>query len=75
MDCKVDRKQSVLHIHHFALEPSLTKTDAFLAALEVELAAFLQFNRCDRLEVHQTSPSALRDSLRWDMEMRGVSSA
>ncbi len=63
MDSKVNRKTSVLHIHHLALEPWLTKTDAFLAAFEEELAAFLRFNRCDRYEVARTSPPKLRNAI------------
>ena len=73
MDCKVERKQSVLHIRHLALEPWLRKTEAFLAALEGELTAFLRFNRCDRLLVHRTSPSHLRDALRWEGTVTGSS--
>lgn len=69
MDCKVDRKKSVLNIHHLALEPWLVTTDAFLPALEVELAAFMRFNRCDRLVVHRTSPSNIRDSVGWGAEI------
>ncbi len=56
MDCKSERKKSLLHIHHLALEPSLEKTDAFFLALCKELASFLQFNNCGSLQLHRTSP-------------------
>ncbi|MDF1657156.1 MAG: crosslink repair DNA glycosylase YcaQ family protein [Verrucomicrobiales bacterium] len=69
MDCKVERKKSVLNIHHLALEPWLVKPDAFLTALEGELAAFMRFNRCDRLVVHRTSPSNIRGSVGWGAEI------
>ena len=57
MDCKAERKKSLLHIHHLALEPWLVKTDAFFLALCKELASFLQFNNCSNLRLHKTSPA------------------
>ena len=57
MDCKAERKKSLLHIHHLALEPWLVKTEAFFLALYKELASFLQFNNCSNLRLHKTSPS------------------
>ncbi len=56
MDCKAERKKSLLHIHHLALEPGLVKTDAFFPALHKELVSFLQFNDCSNLRLHKTSP-------------------
>ena len=56
MDCKADRKKSQMHIHHLALEPGFEKTDAFALALAKELLSFLQFNECNRLTIHRTSP-------------------
>lgn len=72
MDCKVERQESVLHIQHLALEPWLVKTDAFLAALESELTTFMKFNGCAHLRVHRTSPSQIRDSLRWHTKITGA---
>jgi len=57
MDCKAERKKSLLHIHHLALEPWLVKTDAFFLALYKELTSFLQFNNCSNLRLHKTSPA------------------
>lgn len=56
MDCKVDRKNVVLHIHHLALEPGLKKLDAFAVALGKELESFLQFNGCTEYKLHRTTP-------------------
>ena len=56
IDCKADRKNSHLHIHHLALEPGLRKTEAFAHALSKELIPFLQFNDCTSLSLHRTSP-------------------
>ena len=64
MDCRADRKESVLHIHHLALEPSLTISDSFLHPLRKELESFLKFNGCTRLRVHNTSPANLKPELR-----------
>jgi uncharacterized protein YcaQ len=56
MDCKAERKESLLRIHHLALEPWLVKTDAFFQALRKELGSFMRFNHCTRLCLHRTSP-------------------
>ena len=63
MDCKTLQKKSLLHIHHIALEPGLDDTDAFLAALCQELAAFLRFNNCSELHLHKTTPGHLKPVL------------
>ena len=56
MDCKVERKKSLMHIQHLALEPNIRKTDAFCQALGKELSSFLQFNNCCNLLLHRTTP-------------------
>ncbi len=66
MDCKAERKASLLHIHHLALEPWLKKTDAFFQALRKELESFMQFNHCNRLCVHRTSPEHVKPALTRD---------
>jgi len=63
MDCKAERKKSLLHIHHLALEPWLVKTDAFSLALFKELSSFLQFNDCSSLQLHRTSPDNFKPIL------------
>lgn len=63
MDCKADRKESLLHIHHLALETGLLKTEAALIALCKELESFLKFNRCNSLRLHRTSPATLKSEL------------
>ena len=63
MDCKAERKESLLHIHHLALEPWLVKTDAFFQALRKELESFMRFNHCTRLRLHRTSPKHVKPAL------------
>ncbi len=63
MDCKTERKKSLLHIHHLALEPWLKKTDVFALALHKELASFLSFNNCSNLRLHRTSPANFKPML------------
>ncbi len=63
MDCKADRKTSVFHMLHLALEPDFIKLDAFFQALKKELNAFLQFNECNRLQVHRTTPVKVKSAL------------
>jgi len=63
MDCKADRKTSVLHLKHLALEDDLLKTGAFAIALSKELASFTQFNACNRMELHRTSPASFKGTL------------
>ncbi|MEL7225970.1 MAG: crosslink repair DNA glycosylase YcaQ family protein, partial [Cyanobacteria bacterium J06576_12] len=63
MDCKADRAESVLHIHHLSLEPTILKIDGFFLALRKELKSFLQFNHCNKLRLHRTSPAKLKPAL------------
>jgi len=63
MDCKADKKKSLLNIHHLALEPWLVKTDAFALALYEELTPFLPFNRCSNLRLHKTTPASFKPVL------------
>lgn len=63
MDCKAERKASRLHINNLALEPKLTKTDAFALALTKELEAFMKFNECSQIELHKTTPNLLKSVL------------
>lgn len=63
LDCKHERKTGVLHLLHFSLEPNLVRTDSFALAFCKELIAFMEFNQCQNLQVHQTSPSNFKDVL------------
>ena len=63
MDCQADRKESLLHIHHLALEPGLVKIEAFARALGKALGPFLQFNNCHFLRLHNTSPANVKPML------------
>lgn len=63
MDCKAERKESVLHIYTLVLEASLRNRDEFARALAKELLLFLKFNDCDRLIAHRTSPAGFKTEL------------
>jgi len=63
MDCRTERKKSLLHIHHLALEPCVVKSDSFFLALRKELESFLRFNDCNKLRVHRTSPANVKPEL------------
>jgi uncharacterized protein YcaQ len=63
MDCKAQRKESLLHIQHLVLETGLAKTDEFLLALSKELASFLRFNNCNNIRLHRTSPAKVKPAL------------
>lgn len=63
MDCNAEREKSLLHIHHLALEPALMNTDDFALALYKELISFLQFNSCNTLRLHRTSPANFKSVL------------
>ena len=62
-DCKAERKESLLHIQHLALEPWLKRKDDFLRALGRELVSFMRFNDCERVRVHRTSPAGFKREL------------
>jgi uncharacterized protein YcaQ len=63
IDLKAERKKSLLHIQHIALEPTLKKTEAFALALFKELACFMRFNNCSNLHLHRTTPSNFKPVL------------
>ncbi len=63
MDCKAERNESLLHVHHLALEPCILNTDAFFLALRNELESFLQFNHCNKIRIHRTSPANVKPKL------------
>ncbi|MGH1365636.1 MAG: winged helix-turn-helix domain-containing protein [Calditrichia bacterium] len=63
MDCKADRKTTLLHIHNLAIEPTVKKTDVLFNALRKELEAFLHFNDCTGLVLHKTSPAKVKSEL------------
>jgi len=60
MDCKADRKKTVLNIQALTLEPGLRKTDALALAMSRELVSFLQFNECNSIQIHRTSPAGFK---------------
>jgi len=64
MDCKAERKKSLLHIYHLALEPGLKQIDFFALALYKELVSFLQFNTCVNLMLHRTTPAKFKPVLK-----------
>ena len=68
MDCKAERKKSLLHIHHLILEPSLSKIEAFTTALCKELPSFLQFNNCSNLQLHRTTPGNFKPVLQKELD-------
>lgn len=63
MDCRTERTKSLLHIHHLALEPTVLQTDGLFLALHQELKSFLQFNHCNQLRLHRTSPAKVKPDL------------
>ncbi len=63
MDCRTKRNESLLHIHHFALEPTVANIDALLLALRKELESFMAFNDCSKLCLHRTSPATVQPAL------------
>lgn len=63
MDCRAERRKSLLHIQHLALEPRFVKTDAFAVALYKEFAPFMQFNNCNNIQLHRTTPASFKPVL------------
>ena len=63
MDCKADRKESVLHILNLVLEPGLRNRDGFAFGMAKELVSFLSFNGCESLRVHRASPVGFKQDL------------
>jgi len=57
MDCKADKKESMLHIHNIVLEANINDIALFALALYQELNLFLVFNKCNDFVLHKSSPS------------------
>jgi len=60
MDCKVDRKTSVLNINNLVIEGDVekwgaSKQEGFVHALRAELDGFMLFNHAKELVVHKTN--------------------
>jgi hypothetical protein len=68
MDCKAERKTSILHIYHLALEEELRDKDAFIPAFCKEIEAFKCFNNCTEIHVHKTTPSGFKVALQESLE-------
>ena len=68
MDCKADRKESVLHILTLMIEPGLRKREAFAKSLYKELVSFLRFNECNSLRIHRTTPTDFKQELELAMK-------
>lgn len=63
MDCKADRKTSILHINHLALETRLKPGEKFALALNKELESFMEFNNCGQIHFHKVSPVGFKISM------------
>ncbi|PXX97102.1 hypothetical protein DF185_18965 [Marinifilum breve] len=63
MDCKADRKTSILHINHLALETRLKPGEKFSLALNKELESFMEFNNCGQIHFHKVSPVGFKISM------------
>jgi len=57
VDCKADRKKSILHINLLALEANIKELDSFALAFTSELKAFMAFNHCNNIEIRKTTPA------------------
>ena len=62
MDCKADRKNSILNIQHLAIESRVQNTTEFLEALSNELKYFLKFNNCTTIKLHKTTPASFKSA-------------
>ncbi len=60
MDCKVDRKTSVLNINNLVVEGAVekwgsSKQESFVQALREELTGFMDFNQAQELIIHKAN--------------------
>ena len=68
MDCKAERKEDLFHILNIVLEDGLKKYEAFASALAKELSAFMRFNDCKHIKIHQSTPAIFKQELEKSME-------
>lgn len=57
MDCKADRASATFHIQHLVLEGNIVDIEVFFYELTEEIQAFLLFNQCTKVIVHNVTPS------------------
>ncbi len=60
MDCRAERKKSILHINNLIIEPGVKRKEQLLEALSSELIPFLKFNNCESIVVHRMTPVSLK---------------
>lgn len=72
MDCKAERKNSILHILHLALEPKLKKLDSFSLALAKELKSFMEFNNCNKIVLQQCSSDKFKGILHKELKNQTI---
>lgn len=53
LDAKADRKLKTLDVMNLYIEKTVAGTDAFLAALHVELQRFAKFHGCNEVTIHR----------------------
>lgn len=59
-DCKVNKQSATLEVLHLVTEPSIKRSDAFTSALEKELQAFAQFNKCEQFAILKRSENTAK---------------
>lgn len=62
IDAKADRKKSILHLKHVAMERDMD-FERFSQKLAEALPAFIEFNDCAHLEIHKVTPKELKPVL------------
>ncbi len=60
LDCKADRKDSVLHVFNIVLESKVSKREDFANALAKELSSFMMFNKCRTIKFHEAKPVSFK---------------
>lgn len=63
MDCKAERRASVLHVQHLVLEPGLSQIDDFAHAFSKALSSFMAFNACRSARLHRCTPERLSPAM------------
>ncbi len=69
MDAKADRKEKTLLIHHLQFEDGFKPAESFKPALQSKLAAFTQFQNCERFTIERISPEKHKKLTKFKVEI------
>lgn len=67
LDCKAERKESILRIHQIWFESNFSDRERFVGSFCKEIVAFAKFNDCHEIILVETSPKKYKAAIRKEL--------